>query len=215
MFLRAYGRANFLFFALEVLGGYPPNEILFLPICGYKQSARYDNATQKCVFCFSVGFYQKNFGFENLFGNHFKIFNKIFIKKRRRNEYKKMKYVVSLSEEEFEMLDKFIDDLYDQLHQMSKEELKQWYLENAALQPFEKEIDGTVLYSRFLCSAEYYVLREDGPILHGTSNETVTDKLELERGWMLDKIDGIDHAQTAKFYLSRFYIFYEKNTENG
>ena len=78
-----------------------------------------------------------------------------------------------------------------------------------------KEIDGTVLYSRFSCSAEYYVLREDGPILHGTANETVTDKLELERGWMLDKIDGIDHAQTAKFYLSRFYIFYEKNTENG
>lgn len=76
-----------------------------------------------------------------------------------------------------------------------------------------KEIDGTVLYSRFLYSAEYYVPRDEGHVLHGTANETVTDKLNFECGWMLDKIDGIDHAETAKFYLSRFYIFYEKNTE--
>lgn len=68
-----------------------------------------------------------------------------------------MKYVVSLSEEEFEMLDKFIDDLYDQLHQMSKEELKQWYLENAALQPFEKEIDGTV----YTVNSHYSVTKKE------------------------------------------------------
>ena len=74
-----------------------------------------------------------------------------------------------------------------------------------------KEIDGKVLYSRFLYSAEYYVLRDGKTILHGTTNETVTDKLEFNCGWMLDKIDGIDHAETAKFYLSRFYILYEKN----
>lgn len=76
-----------------------------------------------------------------------------------------------------------------------------------------KEIDGEVLYSRFLYSAEYYVLREDGPVLHGTPNKTVTDKLDFEFGWMLDKIDGIDHTETAKFYFSRFYILYEKNAE--
>ena len=76
-----------------------------------------------------------------------------------------------------------------------------------------KEIDGKVLYSRFLYSAEYYVLRDGKTILHGTTNETVTDKLEFNCGWMLDKIDGIDHAETAKFYLSRFYILYEKNIE--
>jgi hypothetical protein len=76
-----------------------------------------------------------------------------------------------------------------------------------------KDIDGEVLYSRFSYSAEYYVLREDAPVLHGTANETVTDKLDFEFGWMLDKIDGIDHTETAKFYLSRFYIFYEKNTQ--
>ena len=77
-----------------------------------------------------------------------------------------------------------------------------------------KEIDSEVLYSRFSYSAEYYVLREDGPVLHGTANETVTDKLDFEFGWMLDKIDGINHAETAKFYFSRFYIFYEKNPQN-
>ena len=76
-----------------------------------------------------------------------------------------------------------------------------------------KEINGNVLYSRFLYSAEYYVQRDEGAILHGTTNETVTDKLEFNCGWMLDKIDGIDHAETAKFYFSRFYIFYEKNIE--
>ena len=76
-----------------------------------------------------------------------------------------------------------------------------------------KEIDGTVLYSSFLYSAEYYVLRDGKAVLHGTTNETVIDKLHFECGWMIDKIDGIDHTQTAKFYLSRFYIFYEKNTE--
>ncbi len=76
-----------------------------------------------------------------------------------------------------------------------------------------KEIDGKVLYSRFLYSAEYYVKRDEGPILYGTSNETVTDKLEFKCGWMMDKIEGIDHAETAKFYFLDFYIFYEKNTE--
>ena len=77
-----------------------------------------------------------------------------------------------------------------------------------------KEIDGTVLYSEFLYSAEYDVLRDEGPILHGTTNETVVDQLEFKCGWMLDKINGIDHAETAKFYLKRCYIFYEKNPEN-
>jgi hypothetical protein len=74
-----------------------------------------------------------------------------------------------------------------------------------------KEIDGTVLYSSFLYSAEYYVKRDEGAVLHGTANETVIDKLSFERGWMMDKIDGVDHTQTAKFILSDFYIFYEKN----
>ena len=76
-----------------------------------------------------------------------------------------------------------------------------------------KEIKGTVLYSRYLYSAEYYIAREEGAILHGTANETVTNQLNFECGWMLDKIDGIDHAQTAKFKFTRFYIFYEKNTK--
>ena len=74
-----------------------------------------------------------------------------------------------------------------------------------------KEIDGTVLYSQFLYSAEYYIQRDGKAVLHGTTNETVIDEPEFMCGWMLDKIDGIDHAETAKFYFSRFYIFYEKN----
>ena len=76
-----------------------------------------------------------------------------------------------------------------------------------------KEIDGTVLYSEFLYSAEYYVKKDGRAILHGTTNETLRDKLEFECGWMLDKIDGVDHEESAKFIFSKFYIFYEKNTE--
>lgn len=76
-----------------------------------------------------------------------------------------------------------------------------------------REINGTVLYSRLLYSAEYYVPRENGPILRSTSSETVVDKLSFECGWMLDKINGIDHTETAKFNLSKFYIFYEMNAE--
>ena len=73
-----------------------------------------------------------------------------------------------------------------------------------------KEIDGVVLYSEFLYSAEYYVKKDGRAILHGTTNETVIDKLEFECGWMLDKIDGVDHEESAKFIFSKFYIFYEK-----
>ena len=68
-----------------------------------------------------------------------------------------MKYEVSLSKEEFEMLEKFIDELYEQLHRMSEEELKQWYIDNAALPPFEKEIDGTV----YTVNSHYSVTKKE------------------------------------------------------
>ena len=74
-----------------------------------------------------------------------------------------------------------------------------------------KEIEGEVLYSQITYTAEYYVLREgEKIIMHSSSNEKLLDTLEFEKGWMIDKIDGVDHTQTAKFILSDFYIFYEK-----
>ncbi len=30
----------------------------------------------------------------------------------------------------------------------------------------------------------------------------------------MEKIDGVNHVETAKFIISDFYIFYEKNSVN-
>lgn len=76
-----------------------------------------------------------------------------------------------------------------------------------------KEINGTVIYSRFLYCAEYQVYRDNKIIYHNTSTDVVINKLEFERGWMIDKIDGVDHSETAKFILSDYYIFYKKNVD--
>ena len=77
-----------------------------------------------------------------------------------------------------------------------------------------KEIDGTVIYSRILYCAEYQIERDGKVILHSSTTDTVYDSLKFERGWMIDKIDGIDHTQTAKFIISDFYILYEKNAKS-
>ena len=75
-----------------------------------------------------------------------------------------------------------------------------------------KGIDGRVLYSNVSYRAEYQVLR-DGKIITHESTDSVTDKLNFEKGYGIDKIDGVDHTETAKFTVYDFYIFYEKNTE--
>ena len=76
-----------------------------------------------------------------------------------------------------------------------------------------KEIDGRVLYSNISYRAEYQILR-DGRIMTYESTDSVTDKLNFDRGYGMEKIDGVDHTETAKFIISDFYIFYEKNNEN-
>ncbi len=73
-----------------------------------------------------------------------------------------------------------------------------------------KEIDGTVLYSSISYNAKYQIMR-DGEIIEQISSDSVIDELSFDRGFGMEKIDGVDHAETAKFSLSDFYIFYEKN----
>ena len=75
-----------------------------------------------------------------------------------------------------------------------------------------KEIDGTVLYSDIGYRATYQVLR-DGRLIESNSSDSVTDNLNFDQGYGMDKIDGVDHTQTAKFTVYDFYIFYEKNTK--
>ncbi len=76
-----------------------------------------------------------------------------------------------------------------------------------------KPIDGTVLYSGIGFKASYQELTDKGKIVEHDSWDQVYDKLSFERGYGIDKIDGVDHTETAKFTVYDFYIFYEKNTE--
>ena len=76
-----------------------------------------------------------------------------------------------------------------------------------------KEINGIVIYSRILYKAEYQIYKDNKIITRKTSSDVVINELEFERGWMIDKINGVDHSETAKFILSDFYIFYEITIE--
>ena len=73
-----------------------------------------------------------------------------------------------------------------------------------------KEIDGTILYSQISYKASYQV-QSDGKVLFSDSSDTVINKTNFERGFLIDKIEGVDHAQNATFTLKSFYILYEQN----
>lgn len=75
-----------------------------------------------------------------------------------------------------------------------------------------KEIPGRIIYSELYYQAEYKVLR-DGEVINHVSSDTVTDKTVIDKGYLMDKIDGIDHTETATFTISDFYIFYEKEAD--
>lgn len=72
-----------------------------------------------------------------------------------------------------------------------------------------KEIDGTLVYTRFRYRAQYYVLHDNKPVLH-ESTETIVNTYELEKGYLLEKIDGIDHTTAADFFVMNCYLFYLK-----
>ena len=77
-----------------------------------------------------------------------------------------------------------------------------------------KEISGTVLYSRICYTAKYYAAY-DGELTENISNDSVEDVTKFNKGYLIEKIDGIDHAETAVFYLTDYYILYEKTTSKG
>ncbi len=75
-----------------------------------------------------------------------------------------------------------------------------------------KEIEGNVLYSRISYKTSYQVLYND-KVLFTDSSDTIINKTKFEKGFLIDKIDGVDHAQNATFTLKSFYIFYKKTTD--
>ena len=72
-----------------------------------------------------------------------------------------------------------------------------------------KEFEGTVLYSEIVYYMEFLVNRDGKNIIHG-NNETIIDVMSFNRGFLIDKIEGVDHKQTSSFIIQDFYIFYEK-----
>lgn len=76
-----------------------------------------------------------------------------------------------------------------------------------------KELPGTVVYSQIKYRAEYSV-KHDGKIYSTTESETLNNQTTVDHGYLIDKIDGVDHSKTAKFTVYDYYILYEKNPEN-
>ena len=72
-----------------------------------------------------------------------------------------------------------------------------------------KEVGTEILYSTLSYRAEYYVLK-DGKALCRNEFEKRSDVGQISVGFMIDKIEGIDHTETARFWISDFYIFYQK-----
>ena len=73
-----------------------------------------------------------------------------------------------------------------------------------------KPIDGTVLYSDIGYRATYHVMFGDN-ITTNVSNDNIYDTLSFDKGYGIEKIDGVNHIETAKFTIYDYYIFYEKN----
>lgn len=73
-----------------------------------------------------------------------------------------------------------------------------------------KDVDGRLIYTQFRYRAQYYILRENKPVLH-ESTETIVHTREWKKGYLIEKIDGIDHESTASFLVMNGYLFYEKN----
>ena len=74
-----------------------------------------------------------------------------------------------------------------------------------------KELPGTVVYTKIKYRAEYSIVH-NGKITSMVKNEQVNIQTTINQSYLIDKIEGVDHTQTAKFSVYDYYILYEKNT---
>lgn len=74
-----------------------------------------------------------------------------------------------------------------------------------------KPLDGKVVFSQIKYRAEYDVMY-DGKIMQRTDNEIATNQATINKGWLIDKIGGVNHAETSQFSVYDYYILYEKDT---
>ena len=75
-----------------------------------------------------------------------------------------------------------------------------------------KELSGTVVYTQIKYRAEYNILH-DGKITSMTKKNQINNQTIINQSYLIDKIEGVDHAETTKFTVYDYYILYEKSTE--
>ena len=75
-----------------------------------------------------------------------------------------------------------------------------------------KELPGTVVYTEIKYRAEYSIVN-DGKITSMIKNDQINNQTTINQSYLIDKIEGVDHTETAKFTVYDYYILYEKNIE--
>ena len=53
----------------------------------------------------------------------------------------------------------------------------------------------------------------DGNITSMIKNDQINNQTIINQSYLMEKIKGVDHTQTAKFTVYDYYILYEKNIE--
>ena len=70
----------------------------------------------------------------------------------------------------------------------------------------------TVAYTQIKYRAEYSIVH-NGKITSMVKNDHINNQATINQSYLIDKIEGVDHTQTAKFTVYDYYILYEKNIE--
>ncbi len=73
-----------------------------------------------------------------------------------------------------------------------------------------KDFGKVVIYSQLSVNISYYKLHGESITEYVSATGIKRDTSEVTHGVLADKLDGVSHKDTAKFFLSDFYILYEK-----
>ena len=73
-----------------------------------------------------------------------------------------------------------------------------------------KDLDGVILYSEIETRTEYKVIYGND-VLMRQEVDTFIGNINIEKEYIIDKINGVDFQETSKFKVSDFYVFYKKN----
>ena len=73
-----------------------------------------------------------------------------------------------------------------------------------------KPLDGTIIYSQLNVREWYQVLNRQGAVTTYENTSAHMFMTEVEKSVLINRIDGVDHIESAKIECTNFYILYEK-----